>query len=719
MPLAIEEMHLDLARAVDDFIDRYAVADSAREQLAPSAEPVPVFWKALPSTGFLGIHVPEDFGGAGAGLNELAIVIERFGYAMAAGPLLATVTTSAIVADVADRRVQEEVLPGLATGELVGATGLHGALSFDGDTVSGSAELVLGAHLADVLVLNRGDHVLVVRSGTPGLTVTADPSLDPTRKVASVHLKSVRRSDVVEIPNARSRALAIQRALLAADAAAGAARCTGDSTEYAKQRKQFGVVIGAFQAVKHHCADMFIAHERATAAVWDALRARADGLEQFTLASAAAVVEATEAFVNNAKLNIQVHGGIGFTWEHDAHILLRRALTDRGLVFDTALADVVNAAQSDVRRTMVIELPEDETVSRTAIRGDAERLAALSSDEQRPELVRTGYLIPHWPPPWGRAASAVEQLVIDEEFRRARIRRPDLGIGAWILQTIIQHGNHDQIDRWVGPALHGTTTWCQLFSEPDAGSDAAAIRTKATKVDGGWTITGQKVWTSGAHLSDFGLATVRTDPAAPKHAGITTMVVDLSATGVTVRPLREATGESNFNEVFLDSVFVADEDVVGVVNAGWQVVRAALGNERVTIGSGSANPLSIDPVAQYFASEAPTVGRDEIGRFIVEDNVIRAMNHRRVLRAITGDANGPEGNVTKLLTARHVQTAAELAFRLNPVAAVSGRGDGGAIGHALIFSRAYSIGGGTTEISKNQIGERLLGLPRDSITGSS
>jgi hypothetical protein len=717
MPLAIEEAHTDLAAAVDDFIDRYKVHNSAREQLDRPTELMPDYWKTLAATGFLGVHIAEEFGGAAAGLEELAIVVERFGYAMAAGPLLATVTTSAIVANFAPASVKAELLSGLASGELVGATGLNGSFTCGDGVINGRSDIVLGAHLADVLVLGCDDTVLILHSNTRGVNVDEDPSLDPTRRVATVRLESVRRSDVVEVPDARSRAVAIQRALLAADAVAGASRCTASATEYAKARKQFGVTIGSFQAVKHHCVDMFIAQERATAAVWDACRAREDGDEQFALAAAAALVEATAAFVDNAKLNIQVHGGIGFTWEHDAHIYLRRSLTCAGLESGDPLGGLVDAARRGVTRTMSIRLPEDGQGPRQAIRRDAEMLGALSPEEQRRELAKSGYLQPHWPAPWGRGASAVEQLIIDEEFGRAGVRRPDLGVGSWIIQTLIQHGTGEQVDRWVRPALNGGTVWCQLFSEPEAGSDAAAIRAKATKVDGGWQVTGQKVWTSDAHNSHFGLATVRTDQDAPKHAGITTMVVDLSVDGVEVRPLREATGEANFNEVFLDSVFVPDADVVGEVNGGWRVVRSALGNERVSIGGGSANPLSIDPVTDFLRSSGQMmVNESEIGRFMVQDSVIRALNHRRVLRAIAGDAGGPEGNITKLLTARHVQQAAELVFRLDPVAAVSARGEGNKIGHAVIFSRAFSIGGGTTEIAKNQIGERILGLPRDTRT---
>ena len=721
MPLAIEESHVELAATVDEFIDRYQVHQSAREQLDRATEALPDYWKTLGSTGFLAVHLADEFGGTDAGLHELAIVVERFGNAIAAGPLLATAVTSAILNEVGPSSLKAELLSALGTGELVGATALNGAFVRDADAVNGRAEIVTSAHLADVLVLGCDDDLIVVRADAGGVTVEADPSLDPTRRVATVRLDSVARPDVAEIPGARSTATAIQRLLLAADSAAGAMRAATSATEYAKTRKQFGELIGSFQAVKHHCVDMFIAQERATALVWDACRAHDDGQEQFALAAAAALAEATTAFVANAKLNIQVHGGIGFTWEHDAHILLRRSLTSASLETEDLLGTVVGrGARDGVRRNMSMSLDDADETVRQSIRDDAARLAALDSGDQRRELVSSGYLQPHWPSPWGRGAGALEQLIIDEELKKAGVRRPDLGVGTWIVETLIQHGTDDQVNEWARPSLLGDIVWCQLFSEPEAGSDAAAIRTKAQKVDGGWVLTGQKVWTSNAPNSNLGLATVRTDSDVPKHAGITTVVVDMTADGVDVRPLRDATGEVHFNEVFLDSVFVADTDVVGDVNGGWKVVRSALGNERVSIGSGSANPFSVDPVARYLGGD-PGVDRvdaSDIGRYLIGDCVIRALNHRRVLRAMTGATGGPEGNITKLLTAGHVQQATDLLVRMDPSAVVSGRGDGGTIAYAAISSRAYSIGGGTTEITKNQLGERILGLPRDVRTAN-
>src|SRR5439155_16000841 len=222
----------------------------------------------------------------------------------------------------------------------------------------------------------------------------------------------------------------------------------------------------------------------------------------------------------------------------------------------------------------------------------AESIKSLSGAEQREKLIETGYVQPHWPKPYGREAGAVEQLVIEQEFEKAGIRRPGYGITGWVILTLIQYATDDQVARWVRPALNQEVIWCQLFSEPDAGSDAAGIKTKATRVDGGWLVNGQKVWTSGAHLAGRGLATVRTNPDAPKHAGVTTMVIDMHHPGVTVRPLRMPTGGAEFNEVFFDDVFVPDDDVVGAVDGGWTVARATLGNESVSIGSGEGQ-LSI------------------------------------------------------------------------------------------------------------------------------
>jgi alkylation response protein AidB-like acyl-CoA dehydrogenase len=403
--------------------------------------------------------------------------------------------------------------------------------------------------------------------------------LDPALGVALVQLAAARAE---RLAGASDRAFGIARAIVAAEAAGGARATLQMALAYAKVREQFGRPIGSFQAVKHHLADMLVGSERAAAVAWDAARAatRTDG--QAELAGAVAASVALSCYVHNAQQNIQIHGGIGFTWEHDAHLYLRRALTLSAAFGADADEQVYRRVAGGVRRTASVELPPEAEQYREPARETAARASTAPQDEQRGILVESGYLVPHWPQPFGRAAGPVEQLVIEQEF--ADVDVPELGIGGWVLLTLVQQAKPEQVERWIPPSLRGEHMWCQLFSEPGAGSDAAAVQTKAVRVEGGWRITGQKVWTSGAQYCDRGLATVRTNPDVPKHRGITTVVVDLEAGGVTVRPLREITGDARFNEVFFDDVFVPDEDVVGEVDAGWTVARATLGNERVSIG---------------------------------------------------------------------------------------------------------------------------------------
>src|ERR1700693_4243719 len=199
----------------------------------------------------------------------------------------------------------------------------------------------------------------------------------------------------------------------------------------------------------------------------------------------------------------------------------------------------------------------------------------------------------------------------------------------------------------------GEYVWCQLFSEPDAGSDAAAVKTRGTRVDGGWIVNGQKVWTSGAQYCPLGLATVRTNPDAPKHAGITTMVIDMHAPGVEVRPLRQITGNADFNEVFFNDVFVPDDDVVGTPDDGWTVARSTLGNERVSIGGGVGGIFpAMDPLAPLKSGADRVPGAAaRIGGIGAKDHALKALNLRRAQRAVIGSGPGPEGNVTKLVLA--------------------------------------------------------------------
>ena len=720
MSIAITEEHRALAQSVADFLTNHQSRAAARSLLDAEVDALPAFWAELANLGLLGLHVPEDLGGSGFGLPETLVVAEQMGRYLAPGPFVPTVITSAVLAAAGPDELQKRLLPGLADGSVIGAAALGGEVTYADGAATGKAGVVISGHLADVLLVPAGDDVLVVEKAAGGVQATVPANLDQSRRAARVTLDS---ATATVLPGARQLLTDVARAVLAAEAVGVAAETTEQAAEYAKARQQFGRPIATFQAVKHHCANMLVAAELATAATWDAGRAGIGGGDQFSYTAAIAAVLAVPAAVGNANLNIQVHGGIGFTWEHDAHLYLRRAAAVAA-VLDTekAAIEVTGLVRRGVRRAAAIELPPEAEPVRTAVGPDVARLRDLAGEQRKQALIDTGYAMPHWPKPWGRDATAIEQLVIEQEFTAAGIKRPSLGITSWIILTLIQYASPDQVARWVRPALSQDVIWCQLFSEPGAGSDAAGIRTRATRTEQGWRINGQKVWTSGAHEADFGLATVRTNPDAPKHEGITMMVIDMHAPGVTVRPLKMPNGDSNFNEVFFDDVFVPDSDVVGPVDGGWTVARATLGNESVSIGGGDGGRIM--PAEAFIAPldahpERLAGGAGRVGRHIARTHMMSVLNQRSAYRAVAdsgkGHGPGPEGNITKLLLSEigH-ETAAIMAELAGPDGAFL-EGKGAMAAMLVLMNRAMSIAGGTSEIKRNQIAERILGLPRDPL----
>jgi 3-oxochol-4-en-24-oyl-CoA dehydrogenase len=718
MPMSITEEHRALAQTVASLLAKHKALAAARDLLESSDETLPGFWTELAGLGLLGLHLPEELGGSGFGLPELLVVAEQLGRYVTPGPFVPTVITSTVIAAAGSDDLRKHLLPGLADGSVIGAAALGGAVTCTDGVASGKAGAVISGALADVLLVPAGDDVLVIEKALGGVTTKVPANLDPSRRAAKVTLDG---APATVLPGARGLLTSVARTVLAAEAAGIAAEVTTMASEYAKIRVQFGRPIGTYQAVKHHCANMLVDAELAIASAWDAGRAGVTGGDQLHYAAAIAAALAIPAAVRNAQLNIQVHGGIGFTWEHDAHLFLRRAAAIAAVAgAEQAAIDVTDLVRGGVRRAAAIDLPPEAEPIRAALQPEVARLRGLDGAARKQALIETGYAMPHWPKPWGRDAGAVEQLVIEQEFAAAEITRPSLGITSWLILTLIQHATPEQVDRWVRPALNQDVIWCQLFSEPGAGSDAAGIRTKATRTEGGWLINGQKVWTSGAHLASLGLATVRTDPDAPKHQGITTMVIDMHAPGVTVRPLRMPAGNSDFNEVFFDDVFVPDADVVGPVNGGWTVARATLGNESVSIGGGdSSSGISLPPQAYIGPLDAHPErlggGAGRVGRQIANTHAMRMLNLRSAHRAVAGGGPGPEGNIAKLLLSELGHEAAAIMAELAGPDGVFLEGPGGIAATMVLMNRAMSIAGGTSEIKRNQIAERILGLPRDPL----
>ncbi|MHA3024474.1 acyl-CoA dehydrogenase [Mycobacterium sp. BMJ-28] len=715
--LAITEDHRDLAAAAAGQLQRLHSLAAARATLESPGSRSADIWSAGAELGWNGLALAEEFGGSGFGLAELAVVVEVAGRELMPGPFLPTVAAAVVIDRCAPDSVRAQLVPGLADGTFVAALGLNINVTM-GENQTATAEwpAVLGAPDADILVLAAGEDLVIVDAVATGVTVTALEPLDTTRSVGAVSMRGAEIPADRVLRGAARRARTVFRILAAAEAAGTSWATLEMAVEYAKVREQFGRTIGTFQAVKHHAANMLVEAEQTTSAAWAA--ARTEDLDAAWFPAAIAASHAIRAQIFNAQNNIQLHGGIGFTWEHDAHLYLRRARTLATLLGDGTdpLLDIVDAQRSGTARAASFSVPPEAEQYRPAAAEAAATVRSLPPEQRRDFLVDSGYLVPHWPAPWGRQADVLEQLVIEEEF--TGVERADMGITGWVTLTIAQAGTDEQRERWVEPVLRGEVMWCQLFSEPDAGSDAAAVRTSAKKVDGGWRITGQKVWTSLAQHCQWGLATVRTDPAAAKHAGVTMMAVDMKAPGVTVNPLRGLTGDAHFNEVFFDDVFVPDADVVGEVNKGWLVARATLGNERISIGGGSSAPTGFTPgeVVELLDAATPVVASAywrEAGAVIAQAHTLPLLNLRRVSRAIVGAGPGPEGNVTKLLLAEHTQRLTELGMALAGPAAVVGAK--ATLARAYLGNRAMTIAGGTSEITRNTIAERILGLPRDPL----
>jgi len=734
--LGLSEEHTALADSVAAFAERTLTSETVRAKLDQPEDKFPPFWSALVGQDLLGLHVPEEQGGTGGGLLTLAVALEALSRTVSPGPFVPTVLASALLA-AADSKIGIEVLPGLLDGTHTAAVGLGVPLEATADNptleaepdgsgyrVTGVCDAVLGAEHADVLLLpvagvDGGVRWVVLDAGD--LIVTRQDSIDLLRGSARVEASSVsvgaeRVLDNLSIERVRS----IAAVVLGAEALGIMSWCVFTAAEYAKMRVQFGRPIGQFQGVKHRCAGMGIALEQARAVLWDAAIALDGGDDTAGFAAQVAAAIVPDAAVQTAQDCIQVHGGIGFTWEHDAHLYYRRALALRGVLGtrEERMDRVAEQTLAGVTRAQVLALPPEAETIRAQIRADLAALVGLDEDEQLIRLGDEGWVQPHLPRPYGRGAAPLEQIVIAQEIKAAGIAMPQLLMGGWAVQAVVAHGSEQQKQELAVPTLRGDLVWCQLFSEPGAGSDLASISTKAEKVEGGWRVSGQKIWTTVAQFSDWAMLIARTDPSKPKHEGITYFVLDMSSTGVTVRPLREMTGSALFNEVFLDEVFIPDANVVGEVNDGWHVARTTLAGERVALSQKmQAYATDTDVLRFVLGRELTAVGRYHLGELIAESQAVDLIGSRVVLKQLSGADVSTTSSVGKLLAMRMGQQIAEFVVAQLGVAgtvAIPGQPSGKAM-EQLIAGRATTIYGGTTEVQLNVIGERMLGLARDAL----
>ncbi len=388
-------------------------------------------------------------------------------------------------------------------------------------------------------------------------------------------------------------------------------------------------------------------------------------------------------------------------------------------------------------------LPDDEQVSTATVEQFAARAEAwlkanasrYGPDEDLGEVARNrrtrqlqrelyeaGLIGITWPATYGGQGLSEDHQRCFNQLAERYDLSPIASIGLGMCgPTILQAGSEAQRCRYIDPLLRGDEWWCQLFSEPSAGSDLANLRTRAVRDGDEWVVDGQKVWTSGAHLSDLGLLLARTDPTVPKHRGLTMFVLDMRSEGVTVRPLRQATGSAEFNEVFFDQVRIPADGVVGDVGGGWANAVRTLMNERVSIGTGGSTQrmLGCDFTALLGLARRRGLTRDPITRqqlatVYIAEQLMRYTAARQRAQLLIGRTPGPEGSIAKLATAVLARTSSGIGLRIAGAAGqawMPDDADGDAWAMAAVRVPYFSIGGGTDEVQRNIIGERVLGLP--------
>ena len=751
MPIASTHEQLALQTSIREWAKRAAVIDVVRS-IEPDAcghdgvatslgdGPAAERWASLANLGVFGIGLPAAAGGADGSTADLAAALAQLAESLVPGPVLPTLIAALVLRNCPEQPSAQAALRLVAAGEISVAVALDGASVAAARRPDGS--VTLAGKVGPVLGAGSTTHLLVAGSAgpaadgardndliwcllpadQPGITLAERAPADFSRSLGDIALADV-AAGTDQVLNGISIGLVrdLAAALSAVEAAAVASWCARTAADYAAIRHQFGRPIGAFQAVKHLCAAMFCRAETAAALAWDAARAVDDEAGQLPLIAAAAAAVNLDAAVDTAKDCIQVLGGIGFTWDHDAHLYLRRALALRQLLGGSARwrDRTAKLGLSGMRRRLLLD-DADATAELAAVRQQAAqlaaRIAALPDAAQRHALADSGYAAPVWPSPYGLAASPGALLVIDDELAKAGVSRPDLVIGGWAIPAILSHGTTAQADRFAGRTLRGELSWCQLFSEPEAGSDLASLRTRAERTDGGFLLTGQKVWTSLAREADWAICLARTNPAAPKHKGLTYFLVAMDSPGIDIRPLREMTGRQMFNQVFLDQVFVPDDCVVGAPGDGWRVARTTLASERVAMGAGSSVGEAVERLLELAAGNGAAddpVARQLLGRLVGDGMAVSLLDLQAVLAQLRGADAGPLAAVRKLTGVAHRQAVAEAALELTGTAGATADGDCSEFLAEFLLTRCLSIAGGTTQILMSLVAERQLGLPRE------
>jgi alkylation response protein AidB-like acyl-CoA dehydrogenase len=743
MPVALNDDQSALAQTVAGFAERHGARESTRKDAAHhKAGERPDHWLELISLGLHAVHLPEEVGGQGGSVEDIAVVIGEAGRALLPGPLLPTVCASTVVSTAARNDAATGVLKRFAAGTTAAVLGPQSFLTISEHAgrarLDGESAATLGAASAELFVVaaqadNASDGAplwLVVDRHNAGITVAVEAGVDLGRDLAVVRFSDVDVAGAVRLGGIDTdQAADIIVAMMAVEAAGIIAWCSDAATAFVKTRNQFGRPIGAFQAVQHRAAQLRITSELAAASAWDGVRGLADTAAQRTHAVAGAAIMALSRAVHAAVECVALHGAIGFTWEHDVHLYWRRATALAGLAGPVESWEArLGEAAVDEPRDCTLTLPDDEEDFRRQVAEVLDQAAALTNPQPSPMgdndavatgmrrtlLAEHGLVAPSWPRPWGLDASPLQQLIVQEEFDRRGIDQPSMAIGQWVLPVVLKHGTPEQIEAVAASTLRGELIWCQLFSEPDAGSDVASLTLRATKTDGGWLVSGQKIWTTQAHLADWGLCLARTGTEDSKHRGLSMFLIDMTNPLLKVRPIKQANGEAEFNEVFFNDAFVPDAMLLGQPGEGWALTIDTLAQERLFIGTyrdtGNEQRIRRIITEEQFAGTRDDAQRT-LGRISARGAAIAAMNLRETLRRLQGHSPGPATSIGKAAASMlHVDAAAAALNLIGPAGALS-ESRCEPVFHELDIP-TWVIGGGTLEIQLNTIATFVLGLPR-------
>ena len=732
------EQH-QLADAVAQFAARHAPIDKTRAAFdALAGGELPQWWDEFVANGFHAVHLPEDIGGQGGTLTDAACMVEAAAIALLPGPVLPTVTASAVALLADDTPPAQGLLRRLADGApsaviLPQDSAFQASPTVDGWAVSGTSAAALGLQSAQVILASaRVDAATVwfaIDPAAPGVGVDGRHGTDRTVDAGVLRLDGFEiTSDAVLTGIDDIRAQALSTAL-AACAASGVIRwCVDAVTDHLRTREQFGKPIGTFQALQHQAAMLLVTSELATSAAWDAVRSASEDAVQHRIAAWGAALMAIAPAPDLVLDTLTMFGAIGYTWEHDLHLYWRKATSLAASIGPAGqFAEELGRLTCTETRDVSVKLGDLDAEFRATVAAVLDEASGLRNDKpgrqgdypnlatgpQRTLIADAGLIAPHWPRPWGVEATQLQLLIIDEEFaKRPGMVRPSLGISEWILPTLISSAPEHLQQQFIPVTQRGELGWCQLFSEPGAGSDLASLTTRATKVDGGWRINGHKIWTSSAHTADYGALLARTDPDVAKHRGIGYFIVDMRSEGIELQPIRQATGESHFNEVFLSDVFVPDEMLLGGPTDGWNLAIATMAQERVAI-SGYVNFDRASILRRLAADERPDHTRvlTALGEADAYANAIKVLAVREVLRLLDGQAAGPASSIAKVAMNVMLRRTFKATLELSAPSALVEDTDPPIV-EPYFHLPAELIGGGTKEIQLNIIAQMILGLPR-------